>query len=1111
MRPRYIHLKDDPAWYKDAIIYQLHVKTFCDSDGNGIGDFQGLMSKLDYLQDLGITAIWLLPFYPSPLKDDGYDISDYFDVHPDYGTLKDFQEFLKSAHYRGIRVITELVLNHTSDQHRWFQLARTANKDSPSRAFYVWSDTANKYRDARIIFKDFENSNWTWDEVAGAYYWHRFYSHQPDLNFDNPRVHKALFKIIDFWFGIGVDGMRLDAVPYLYEREGTNCENLPETHNFLKKLRSYVDKNYRNKLLLAEANQWPEDAATYLGNNDECHMAFHFPLMPRLFMALWMEDRFPIIDILEQTPETPSECQWAMFLRNHDELTLEMVTDEERDYMYRIYANDPKARINLGIRRRLAPLLNNNRRKIELLNFLLFSLPGTPIIYYGDEIGMGDNYYLGDRNGVRTPMQWSPDRNAGFSKANPQVLYLPVILDPEYHYEAVNVENQDKNTSSLLWWMRRIISIRKKHLTLSRGNIQFLYPENPKILAFIREHQDQSILVIINLSRFAQVAELDLSDHLGCTPVEIVSGNTFPIIKDKSYVFTMGSHDYFWFSLQKEETFLEKDDKQELYEINLETSWEELITGEGQDKFETNILPLYLKQCRWFRSKARKMRYARLKEDIPLYGKVFNHHLLLVEIYFTEGLPELYLLPISFLTKEQAPEFMECHPQGVVAKINLHNDTGLIYDSVYSEEFRTNIFQMMIKNQTWPGKKGQLKAFWNKDFQEELLSWDKIPESQIVKAEQTNTSFLYDNAYFFKLYRKQEIGINPDSEILAHLTKKGSFQQFPPYVGEIVYQTSQKDSLSVGLLQKFIANQGDAWNYTLDHLERYFENILVKEGPEEDLSNIPTSLSRLKLSQLPIIMQESIGAYFLEMMQLLGEITAKMHLSLAEARDNTAFKPEEFSGLYQRALYQSMRSLVRRNIHSLKMNLDMVPEDTREQAVQIIDREKDILDIMVQLTQKRIRSQKIRIHGDYHLGQLLYTGNGFVVLDFEGEPARTLSERRLKKSCFKDVAGMLRSFHYAVYSAFYRYIAMRYEDEEKLKLWLRPWYYAVSGVFLNSYFDTLGENTSIPKDKKDRQFLLEIHLLEKAIYEIGYEINNRPDWVKIPLTGVSQLLNIRQE
>ena len=487
--------EDGPLWYKDAIVYELHVRAFSDSDVDGVGDIRGLIDKLDYLHDLGVTAIWLLPFFPSPLKDDGYDVSDYVDIQPVFGNMSDFRALVEEAHQRGLRIIIELVLNHTSDQHPWFQRARRAPPGSRWRDFYIWSDTTNRYREARIIFKDSEQSNWSWDSVAKAYYWHRFYSHQPDLNYDNPAVHRAIINVVNFWLRLGVDGFRVDAVPYLYKREGTTCENLPETHVYLKGLRKHIDAKFKDRMLLAEANQWPEDAVAYFGDGDEFHMAFHFPLMPRMFMAIRMEDRFPILDILEQTPRVPDNCQWALFLRNHDELTLEMVADEERDYMYRVYAHDPVARLNLGIRRRLAPLLSNNRRKIELMNILLFSLPGTPVIYYGDEIGMGDNVYLGDRNGVRTPMQWSPDRNAGFSRTNPQKLYLPPIIDPEYHYESVNVENQQGNPDSLLWWMKRLIALRKRYRSLGRGTISFLQPENRKILAFIRQYQGEAILV----------------------------------------------------------------------------------------------------------------------------------------------------------------------------------------------------------------------------------------------------------------------------------------------------------------------------------------------------------------------------------------------------------------------------------------------------------------------------------------------------------------------------------------------------------------------------------------------------------------------------------------
>jgi maltose alpha-D-glucosyltransferase/alpha-amylase len=542
----------DPIWFKDAVIYELPVKAFHDSNGDGIGDFQGLIQKLDYLQGLGITCIWLLPFFPSPLRDDGYDISDYISVHPSYGTLDDFKTFLSAAHERDLQVIIELVINHTSDQHPWFQAARSASPDSPQRDYYVWSATDQKYRDARIIFTDTEKSNWTWDSVAQAYFWHRFFSHQPDLNFDNPQVLEEVLKVMRFWLDLGVDGLRLDAIPYLVERDGTNCENLPETHVVIKKIRAAMDEGYSSRMILAEANQWPSDVRPYFGEGDECHMAFHFPVMPRIYMALRQEDRLPIVEIMNHTPEIPATCQWGLFLRNHDELTLEMVTSDERDYMYLAYSADPRTRINLGIRRRLAPLMDNNHGRIELLNSLLFSLPGTPILYYGDEIGMGDNVYLGDRNGVRTPMQWNPDRNAGFSRANPAMLYSPVIMDPVWGYQALNVEAQQSDPSSLLNWMRNMIALRKLFRVFGRGTLEFLTPANRKILAYVRRLNTEQVLCVFNLSRYAQPVDLDLREFAGMTPIEMLGYVEFPAITGDPYRLTLGPYGFFWLELHGE-------------------------------------------------------------------------------------------------------------------------------------------------------------------------------------------------------------------------------------------------------------------------------------------------------------------------------------------------------------------------------------------------------------------------------------------------------------------------------------------------------------------------------------------------------------------------------
>src|SRR5881394_3604786 len=712
----------DPLWYKDAIIYELHVKTFCDSDGDGMGDFRGLMEKLGYLQELGITAIWLLPFYPSPLRDDGYDIADYFDVNPNFGTLDDFRVFLDAAHQRNLRVITELVINHTSDQNPWFQKSRRAVAaaaagdaratgvnaagysagDLAYKDFYVWSDTPEKYGDARIIFKDFETSNWAWDPVAKAYYWHRFYSHQPDLNFDNPAVHEAIEKVCDFWLAMGVDGLRLDAIPYLYEREGTSCENLPETHEYLRGLRAHIEAKFPNRMLLAEANQWPEDATAYFGRGDESHMNFHFPLMPRMFMALQMEDRFPIIDILEQTPPVPDNCQWAMFLRNHDELTLEMVTDEERDYMYRVYATDPHARINLGIRRRLAPLLANSRRKIELLNTLLFSMPGTPIIYYGDEVGMGDNFYLGDRNGCRTPMQWSPDRNAGFSRANPQQLYLPITIDPEYHYEAINVENQQKNLSSLLWWTRRVIAMRKNYKAFSRGTLEFLFPENPKVLAFLRRYEDETVLVVVNLSRFAQAAELDLSRFAGCALMEVFSQNFFPAIGKSPYVITLGPHSHYWFVLRSETAASVATKERKIPMLDSASTVAALLDNGQRARIEREVLPAYVRNCRWFGAKARTLRDMRIVEEIPISDKKGAAQIWFVEVSYLDGPTNTYAVPVQIARDDPARAIERSAPHAVIARLHSDGD-AILHDAVYDEAFRKELFTLMTAGQTARG------------------------------------------------------------------------------------------------------------------------------------------------------------------------------------------------------------------------------------------------------------------------------------------------------------------------------------------------------------------------------------------------------------------------
>ncbi len=1101
-------LEDDPLWYKDAIIYEVHVKAFYDSNDDGIGDFKGLTRKLDYLESLGINAIWVLPFYPSPLKDDGYDISHYFGVHSDYGTMRDFKDFLREAHGRGIRVITELVLNHTSDQHFWFQNSRQAKQGSVWKNFYVWSNNPEKYKDTRVIFTDFETSNWAWDPVVKAYYWHRFYSHQPDLNYESPHVQKAVLKVIDSWMDMGVDGMRLDAVPYLFEREGTNCENLPETHEFLKKLRTYVDNSYRNKMLLAEANQWPEDAASYFGEGDECHMAFHFPVMPRMFMSIWMEDSFPIIDIFEQTPSIPEISQWALFLRNHDELTLEMVTDEERDYMYRVYARDPHARINLGIRRRLAPLLGNHRRKVEIMNVLLFSLPGTPIVYYGDEIGMGDNYYLGDRNGVRTPMQWSTDKNAGFSRANPQKLYLPIIIDPEYHYEAVNVENQERNHASLLWWMRRVIGMRKHLKAFGRGGIEFLNTENPKVLAFIRQYKDENILVVVNLSRFAQVVELNLSRYSGYSPKEVFSRNAFPTIKDGPYVLTLGPYDYYWFLLQKQEEVIRMEDIfGYIPQMSVNRSWENVFQKKIQERLEEDVLPSYIENCRWFGGKGKKIRRIKIFENIPIGREGSVAHLLFIRISYIEGEHEIYLLPVSFSSGEKAEKIIEKKPHVIVARLRVGNTDGVLYEGIYSEDFRNSLLSMIGKRQIIKGKEGQIVAYSGKlmkNFKEKPLHEAK---SQVLKIEQSNTSIFYGNELYLKIYRRLYEGINPDLEIGKFLTEKASFPNIPFFVGAIEYRRPLYEPIVISLLQTFVPNQGDAWTFTLDSLSGYFERVLSKRCEIQELPKTLYSLMDMAFQEVPMLFQELIGGFYLEMTSLLGKRTAELHFALSSNLHDKSLAPESFSILYQRSLYQSVQSLTKRSIGLLKKNIKSIPENIKDEANEIIGLEQELIDRFRELLNKKILAMKTRIHGDYHLGQVLFTGNDFIIIDFEGEPARTITERRLKRSPLTDVAGMIRSYHYAAYNVMFKQ-AVRPEDIHLMEPWAELWYKYVSAVFLHAYLQSTAHAPFLPSQEEDLEILLRVFLLEKAVYELGYELNNRPDWVIIPIKGIRYLLEV---
>jgi maltose alpha-D-glucosyltransferase/alpha-amylase len=1098
---------DDPLWFKDAVIYQLHVKSFFDSDNDGVGDFQGLTRKLDYLQDLGVSAIWLMPFCPSPLRDDGYDIADYHNIHPAYGTLRDFKKFLAEAHRRGLRVISELVLNHTSDQHAWFQRARRAKPGSPWRDWYVWSDTPQRYADARIIFQDFETSNWTWDPVAGAYFWHRFYSHQPDLNYDNPRVRKTVLATLDFWYRMGVDGLRLDAIPYLFEREGTNCENLPATHRFLKEMRAHVDAKFRNRLLLGEANQWPEDAVAYFGNGDECHMAFHFPLMPRLFMALHMEDRFPVLDILDQTPAIPENCQWAIFLRNHDELTLEMVTDEERDYMYRVYAQDSRMRLNLGIRRRLFPLLGNHHRRTELANALLFSLPGSPTIYYGDEIGMGDNVYLGDRDGVRTPMQWSADRNAGFSRANPQKLFLPLNISPEYHFEVINVEVQQANPHSTLWWMKRLIALRKRFKAFSRGSIKFLTPDNHRILAFIRRYENERLLIVCNLSRFVQHVQLDLSAYQGMVPVELFGRTPFPPIQATPYFLSLGPHSFFWFYLTPPQTVAEgtppEDGKTTLPVVEADLEKEDFFIGKAAARLE-EVLPGFLTRSRWFGGKARPLKQARIVDMFPLEKESRHWMIALVQVDYLSGDGELYAVPMALAHENQFDRLLQEHPQAVIAKLKLKGKPTafLVYDAMADAAFGEALLEVLVHKRTIHGRRGQIRGFTTRAFRPLLPKGQPLPPPTIMRAEQSNTSIRFGDRLILKLIRKLSPGVNPDLEIGRLLTEK-RFPRCAPTAGAIELRLNQDEPMTIAILQGFVTNQGDAWTYTLDRLEHYLE-----AAAGQALPLLPAPFPVDLLDAAPTDEAAGLIGDYIESARLLGRRTAEMHMCLASEQSLPEFKPEAFSKLYQRALYQSMRTQAGKALPLLRRQFNRLPESLRPLALFVMEHEKDMMDRFKDLLESKIGAMRIRCHGDYHLGQVLVAEGDFIIIDFEGEPARPITERCIKRSALRDVAGMLRSFQYAAHAALLRRQenGLPPEAMAELEHWAEFWQRWVGAEFLKSYLQEASGGRFIPGNRDELRVLLRALLLEKAVYELSYELNNRPDWVAMPLRGIRQLL-----
>jgi maltose alpha-D-glucosyltransferase/alpha-amylase len=1092
-------ITDQALWYKDAVIYQLNVKSFFDSNDDGIGDFKGLTSRLEYIRDLGVNTIWLMPFYPSPLKDDGYDISDYKNVHPQFGTLEDFRGMLREAHRLDLKVVTELIINHTSDQHPWFQAARNSPPDSPKRNFYVWSDTDQKYLGTRIIFTDTETSNWAWDPVAKAYYWHRFFSHQPDLNFDNPQVMEAVLQVMRFWLDMGVDGFRLDAIPYLVEREGTSNENLRETHAVIKELRAAIDAEYENRFLLAEANQWPEDVREYFGDGDECHMAYHFPLMPRIYMAIAQEDRYPIIEIMQQTPDIPENCQWAIFLRNHDELTLEMVTSKERDYMYTTYAADMQARINLGIRRRLAPLMENDLDRIKLMNSLLLSMPGSPILYYGDEIGMGDNFFIGDRNGVRTPMQWSPDRNAGFSRADPQRLYLPPIMDAVYGYQSTNVEAQSRDPSSLLSWTKRMLSVRKTSQAFGRGTRRFLKPGNRKILAYLREYADDTVLCVANLSRSAQPVELNLSSFKGRVPVEMLGRTTFPPVGELPYLLTISGYGFYWFRLSSDaevpawhEQIVSVDERPVLVLFDGWSSlfrdrvvpWRIGMAEKSRLQLETDTLPRYIESQRWYPFKGTSIERARLMENV-LWQEGKQSWLVAILELDEAADRSSYFLPLALAWEEREEE--RCHnlSTSAVARIRQQANVGVMGDAFADECFCRAVVKAMASSRELPMSQGKLSFRSTAAFAHLAgPDYDALPVER-PRGSSSNTVVNLGERLMLKGYRRLRFGMNPELEMGLYLTEVVRYANCAPLAGVLEYIANDGETRLLAMLQAYVPNQGDGWTYSLNYLRRHLEQYRTKPASDS----------------LPDNEHEA----YLALIRMLALRTAELHRLLGRHTKDPAFSPraltrKDIDNYRQRALQEAQNAL-----DLLTSSSEQLPVPDRVRAQAVLALRKRLMARIEGCATEASQGLQIRIHGDYHLGQVLVTRNDFIIIDFEGEPGRSLEERRAKHSPLRDVAGMLRSFSYVQQSAL---LSIGHTETESARLvpLAREWEIQVREAFLSAY-DDAARGSGLYTSLDPVRGLLGLFELEKSFYELRYELGNRPGWASIPLIGILNWAN----
>jgi maltose alpha-D-glucosyltransferase/alpha-amylase len=1053
-------------WYKDAVIYQLHVKAFADGNGDGIGDFAGLIEKLPYIKALGATAIWLLPFYPSPLRDDGYDIADYKGVHPAYGTLRDVRAFVRAAHKLDLRIITELVINHTSDQHPWFARARAAPRDSSHRNFYVWSDSPERYAGTRVIFTDTETSNWSWDPVAGQFYWHRFFSHQPDLNFDHPPVFDAICDVMRFWFEVGVDGMRLDAVPYLVEREGTNNENLPETHTVLKRLRAILDAEFPDRFFLAEANQWPEDISAYFGDGDECQMAFHFPLMPRMFMSIAEEDRYPLYDIMRQTPAIPDNCQWAIFLRNHDELTLEMVTDRERAFMYSVYAAEARARVNVGIRRRLAPLMDNDRRKIELMTSLLLSLPGTPIVYYGDEIGMGDNIYLGDRDGVRTPMQWSGDRNGGFSRADAQRLYLPAIMDPVYGYPAVNAEAQERSPSSLLHWVRRMIGVRHAHHVFGRGTITFLHPDNRRIAAYLREYEGEIVLCVANLSRSPQAASLDLSRMRGRTPVEMIGWSAFPPIDDDRYVLTLPGHAFYWFVLVAATDAPVAPEPvtaqlPEFVTVVLPRGRDGILSEPSRSTLVRDVIPNVL-ALHGLASSPHRDAAPELLDLVPIGEGDESPALMLLGL---DANPDgvSFVVPAE-LAYARSREWPLPTLRAAFARARTGPREGLLFDAGIDDRLWTRLYAALRSGSTIPASSGALACTPTWSF-ESLVVGDEESVRRPQSGDRRLAGVLGETV-LISLYRRTVSGVQPALE-LAQRLHAANFTHTPPLLGTFVYHGNDGSQIGLGLARRYVLAQGNAWDVLHTMLTRSLE--LRRTSPTVDGESATTADDAEPMDRI-------IG--------LAGSRLAELHAALAGS-DDPAFAPSTFS--------EADAATIRAELNDLSARaFALIARDPSDEARAALTVRDEIAHIIAGAPLAGARVQ--RVHGDYHLARVLVTEADVLIVDpGVGEAVRPAAQRRRKTSPLADVGTMIRSLDEVTAAAAFDVSTDPTEDPARFVPTLREAVRAAATTFARSYRARARELGVLDVDDGQARALIMVALVRATLEAIVFRAHERPE------------------